>query len=102
MIKLWINYNWNLIPQIVKNALPAAGVARLRDVTKKDFGKFVDDDNRFNVVTVTDMWFVLKKYNQEQRSQYDWRLEAWGGNDDWDFEFEPEILKQQPVKVTES
>jgi len=57
--------------KIVKNALPAAGVARLRDVTKKDFGKFVDDDNR---------------------------LEAWGGNDDWDFEFEPEILKQQPVK----
>ena len=29
-------------------------------------------------------------------------MEAWGGNDDWDFEFEPEILKQQPVKVTES
>ena len=26
-------------------------------------------------------------------------MEAWGGNDDWDFEFEPEILKQQPVKV---
>ena len=69
MIKLWINYNWNLIPQIVKNALPAAGVARLRDVTKKDFGKFVDDDNRFNVMTVTDMWFVLKKYNQKQGSQ---------------------------------
>ena len=29
-------------------------------------------------------------------------MEAWGGNDDWDFEFEPEILKQQPVKVAES
>ena len=29
----------------------------------------------------------------------DKRLEAWGGNDDWDFEFEPEILRQQPVKV---
>jgi len=58
--------------KIVKQALPAAGVARLRDVTKKDFGKFVDDDNR---------------------------LESWGGNDDWDFEFEPEILSQQPVKA---
>merc|ERR1719192_2932242 len=57
--------------KIVKQALPAAGVARLRDVTKKDFGKFVDDDNR---------------------------LEAWGGSDDWEFEFEPEILRQQPVK----
>ena len=31
----------------MKQALPAAGVARLRDVTKKDFGKFVDDDNRY-------------------------------------------------------
>ena len=26
-------------------------------------------------------------------------MEAWGGNDDWDFEFEPEILRQQPVQV---
>ena len=36
-----------LFVQIVKQALPAAGVARLRDVSKKDFGKFVDDDNRW-------------------------------------------------------
>ena len=43
----------------MKNALPAAGVARLRDVTKKDFGKFVDDDNRFNVMTVT-IWNLQK------------------------------------------
>ena len=26
-------------------------------------------------------------------------MEAWGGSDDWEFEFEPEILRQQPVKV---
>jgi len=58
--------------KIVKQALPAAGVARLRDVSKKDFGKFVDDDNR---------------------------LEAWGGSDDWEFEFEPEIVRQQPVRA---
>merc|ERR550534_1275070 len=58
--------------KIVKQALPAAGVARLRDVSKKDFGKFVDDDNR---------------------------LETWGGSDDWEFEFEPEIVRQQPVRA---
>ena len=27
------------------------------------------------------------------------RLEAWGGSDDWEFEFEPEIVRQQPVRV---
>ena len=46
--------------QIVKQALPAAGVARLRDVTKKDFGKFVDDDNRWHCHDVDDnrwCWF---------------------------------------------
>ena len=32
--------------QMVKKALPAAGVAKLRDVTKKNFGNFVDDENR--------------------------------------------------------
>ena len=32
--------------QIVKQVLPAEGVARLRDVTSKDFGNFVDDDDR--------------------------------------------------------
>ena len=26
-----------------------------------------------------------------------WRLEAWGGSDDWEYDFEPEILRQQPV-----
>ena len=25
------------------------------------------------------------------------RLEAWGGSDDWEYDFEPEILRQQPV-----
>jgi len=52
--------------QLVKKTLPAAGVAKLRDVTSKTFGNFVDDDNR---------------------------LESWGGNDDWEFEFEPEVRK---------
>ena len=28
------------------------------------------------------------------------RLEAWGGSDDWEFEFEPEIVRQQPVRVS--
>ena len=28
------------------------------------------------------------------------RLEAWGGGDDWEFEFEPEIVRQQPVRVS--
>ena len=30
----------------MKAALPAAGVAKLRDVTKATFGQFVDEDNR--------------------------------------------------------
>ena len=30
----------------MKAALPAAGVAKLRDVTKNTFGQFVDEDNR--------------------------------------------------------
>ena len=30
----------------MKAALPAAGVAKLRDVTKTTFGQFVDEDNR--------------------------------------------------------
>jgi len=62
--------------QVVKAALPAAGVAKLRDVDKKSFPKFVDDDNR---------------------------LESWGGDDDWQFEFEPEIQKEPSrVEVEES
>ena len=32
--------------QMVKKALPAAGVAKLRDVKKSTFGEFVDDENR--------------------------------------------------------
>ena len=32
--------------KVVKAALPAAGVAKLRDVTKNTFGQFVDEDNR--------------------------------------------------------
>ena len=35
-----------LFLQVVKAALPAAGVAKLRDVTKSTFGQFVDEDNR--------------------------------------------------------
>ena len=30
----------------MKAALPAAGVAKLRDVTKNTFGQFVDEENR--------------------------------------------------------
>ena len=30
----------------MKAALPAAGVAKLRDVTKNTFGQFIDEDNR--------------------------------------------------------
>ena len=32
--------------KVVKAALPAAGVAKLRDVTKNTFGQFVDEENR--------------------------------------------------------
>ena len=36
---------------IVKKMLPAAGVAKLRDVTKSTFDNFVDEDNRLGVLT---------------------------------------------------
>ena len=32
--------------QVIKKMLPAAGVAKLRDVTKSTFEKHVDDENR--------------------------------------------------------
>jgi len=50
--------------KVIKQALPAAGAAKLRDVTKNTFDKFVDDENR---------------------------LECWGGSDDWEYKFEPEV-----------
>ena len=53
----------------MKKTLPEAGVAKLRDVNKSTFGNFVDADNR---------------------------LECWGGADDWEFSFEPEVKKQKP------
>ena len=34
------------IHKVVKKMLPAAGVAKLRDVTKSTFEKHVDDKNR--------------------------------------------------------
>ena len=34
------------ILKVVKKMLPAAGVAKLRDVTKSTFEKHVDDENR--------------------------------------------------------
>ena len=52
-----------LFAQIVKQALPAAGVARLRDVSKKDFGKFVDDDNRW--VATEDIGFLQYKMRKK-------------------------------------
>ena len=58
--------------KVVKAALPAAGVAKLKDVTKSTFGQWVDDDNR---------------------------IEVWGGNDDWQFKFEPEVKKQKQESV---
>ena len=36
---------------IVKKMLPAAGVAKLRDVTKSTFDNFVDEENRLGVLT---------------------------------------------------
>ena len=42
----------------VKAALPAAGVAKMKDVSNSTFGQWVDDDNR---------------------------IKAWGGNDNWQF-----------------
>ena len=53
----------------MKKTLPEAGVAKLRDVNKSTFGNFVDGENR---------------------------LECWGGADDWEFSFEPEVKKQKP------
>ena len=57
----------------MKKTLPAAGVAKLRDVTKSTFGNFVDDDNR---------------------------LESWGGSDDWEFTFEPEVRQKHRNTIT--
>lgn len=57
----------------MKKTLPAAGVAKLRDVTKSTFGNFVDEDNR---------------------------LESWGGSDDWEFSFEPEVRQKQKTATT--
>ena len=61
--------------KVVKAALPAAGVAKLKDVTKSSFSQWIDDDNR---------------------------IEAWGGNDDWQYKFEPEVIKkkQETVRIS--
>jgi len=61
--------------KVVKAALPAAGVAKLKDVNKSTFGQWVDDDNR---------------------------LKSWGGNDDWEFKFEPEVIKKIKAETIES
>jgi len=61
--------------KVVKAALPAAGVAKLKDVNKSTFGQWVDDDNR---------------------------LKAWGGNDGWEFKFEPEVRKAKAETIQSS
>ena len=61
--------------KVVKAALPAAGVAKLKDVNKSTFGQWVDDDNR---------------------------LKSWGGNDGWEFKFEPEVKKTKTETIESS
>ena len=105
----------------MKAALPAAGVAKLRDVTKNTFGQFIDEDNRLGrqQTRLSNLIFFIS-YKSKLFCQHSWAqlqfgdvklsvsqllifwwliwrvsspLESWGGCDDWEFTFEPEIRK---------
>lgn len=57
---------------MIKTWLPAAAVRKIKFLSKSNIDEFVDEDQR---------------------------LEAWGGTDDWEYEFEPEGAPTAPASV---
>eukprot|EP00088_Acartia_fossae_P070015 TRINITY_DN9268_c0_g1_i2.p1 TRINITY_DN9268_c0_g1~~TRINITY_DN9268_c0_g1_i2.p1 ORF type:complete len:548 (+),score=161.37 TRINITY_DN9268_c0_g1_i2:124-1767(+) len=55
--------------KVIKAWLPAAAVKKIKFLNKSNISEYVDDDNK---------------------------RECWGGNDPWEYTFEPEIVKVQP------
>jgi len=56
--------------KVIKAWLPAAAVKKIKFLTKSNMGEYITDDNR---------------------------LEAWGGSDPWEYEWEPERLHPDPA-----